>query len=1054
MMNIRNKAKVSFLLSIIWILNGYLCSAQDGYTITGKIVNSKNVPVSGVSVSVEGAGGKQQITGEQGTFKLQTAQSAVWLSISPVDRYKNKRAYLTSANYDSIKIYLTEKGMKSGNDDILSITSETKRRKQVSPLYTIENYEYNRLPYVTTDQYFQGMIPGSYFTSHSGMPGSGGALYLRGMNSIHTNNTPLFVVDGLPMENASLYTSLVEGNVYNPLASIEQQDIANITVLNGGTGASLYGVKGSNGVVLIETLKPTDIQTSINFMFRTGLRMAGKQLPQLNSQQYKTLANEILSTSNMLNEDYDEEYPGLYTSPGDEDYIRYSHDYNWQDEVFINSMFQDAYLNVKGGDAIGKYGLSIGYFNHNGIYQNTGFNRFTARFVGTFNVFEWLRFNVSANLATVDSEVKESALNQQTNPILTSLFKSPLMFPYQYDDNNNQLTTIDEVDELGVSNPKAVMENFEAKNANSRFLTSVRIEGDITNDIQWNSLLGLNINSLRQTAFYPNRGMELYDGGEAYNISNAITNNLLSIYNDNYLNYKKEFNKHSFSTRIGAKWYTNSFEEDIGLTKNANENDEYRFLNSGTAFLREIGGGVYHWNWLSGYGTLNYSFLDRYLVEAGVSSDLSSNVGENAENVLLINNIPYGIFYSVGMAWRISGEQFMQDIDVIEDLKIRFQYGVSGNDDIGITSRQNYYRIALYRETSGMVPGGYGNDELKHEVNRQYSAGVDAAFLGNRYRLSLSYFNMDISDLLIYEELNPYLGYDVYPSNNASFTKNGIELNLFAQVIKNSIFNADIMLNVTTQQNEVTSVKNNKLVTEVPGFEIVNTTGSAVNSYYGYVYKGVFSTEEEATEANLLNDIGLPFGPGDAIYEDISGPKGTPDGVINDHDKTVLGSSSPDIFGGITLRLGYRGWGIETMMQYVNGNELFNYIRQQNEKMTDMSNQSITTLRRWSYDGQQTDIPRALWKDPIGNTAFSSRWIEDGSYMRWKYITLSYSPGTKLLFFRDFSVFLTGMNLLTFTDYLGYDPEFSHSSRSLIQGADYGMMPNARTFMLGVKLGL
>jgi TonB-linked SusC/RagA family outer membrane protein len=1053
-MNMKYAMKFSLLITILLILNDYLCLGQDDYTITGKIVNSNNHPVSGVSVTVEGAGGKQHVTGNQGTFELETTRSVVWLSISPVDQYKNKRKLITSVQFDSIKIYLTELGMKSGEDEILSFTGETKRRNQVSPLYTIEDYEYNRLPYVTTDQYFQGKVPGSFFTNHSGMPGTGGALFLRGLNSIHANNTPLFVVDGLPMENASLYTSLVEGNAYNPLANIEQQDIANVTILNGGTGASLYGVKGSNGVVLIETLKPTDIQTSINFSFRAGLRMAGKQLPQLNSQQYKTLVNEILSTSDMLNEQFNEEYPGLYASPGDDNYIRYSHDYNWQDEIFTNSMFQDAYLNVKGGDAIGKYGLSIGYFNHKGIYHNSGFDRFTARFVGTFNVFEWLRFNVSANLATVDSEVKESALTRQTNPILTSLFKSPLMFPLQYDDNNNQLSTIDEVDELGVSNPKAVMENYEAKNANSRFLTSVRIEGDITNAIQWNSLLGLNINSLRQTAFYPNRGMELYDGGEAYNISNSITNNLLSIYNDNYLSYAKEFNKHHFSARIGAKWFTNSFEEDIGLTKNANENDEYRFLNSGTAFLREIGGGVYNWNWLSGYGTINYAFLDRYIFEAGISGDLSSNVGENSEKVLNINNIPFGVFYSAGLAWRISGEQFMHQAGAIDDLKIRFQYGKSGNDDIGMTSRQDYYRIALYRETSGMVPAGYGNDELKYEENSQYTTGIDLAFLGNRYRLSMSYFNMDVNDLLIYEELNSYLGYDVYPSNNASITKNGIELNLFAQVLRTSNFKADIMLNLTTTRNEVTSVKNDKLVTEVPGFEVINTIGSPVNSYYGYNFKGVFSTEEEAKEANLVNDIGLPFGPGDAIYEDISGPEGTPDGVINDHDKTVLGSSSPDMFGGVTIRIGYKKWGIETMMQYVTGNDLFNYIRYQNEKMTDLSNQSITALRRWSYEGQQTDIPRALWNDPVGNTAFSSRWIEDGSYMRWKYITLSYNPKANLWFFRDFNVFITGLNLLTFTDYLGYDPEFSHSPRSLIQGADYGLMPNARTFMLGVELGL
>ena len=1042
------------ILSVILLCLIAPVFSQDSTHIEGRVLNSKDVPVEGVSVSVEGSSNQPYITGEDGYFSVTFPGSEAWLLVAPVDRYKNKEIFISEDDQAKRTIYLVDERIQAGNDDVLNLLGENKRKNQVTPLYTLEDRDYNRLPYITADQYFQGVIPGAFYTNHSGMPGSGGSLYLRGMTGLNSNNFPLVVVDGLPLENANIYTPLIDGAAYSPLSGIDPQDISNITVINGGTGSTLYGMKGSNGVILIETLKPTDIQTSIDFSFKTGIRLKGRQLPQLGAEHYKTLANEVLATSGLYNETFDDKYPGLYYTPEDEEYIRYSHDYTWQDEVFTNSVFQDAYLSVTGGDAVGKYGLSIGYYNHKGTFKNTGFDRFTARFVGSFNVFEWLRFNVSANLASLNSDIKESALSRQTNPILTSLFKSPLMFPYQYDDDGNQLSIIDNVDELGVSNPTAVMDLFTANNSNSRFLTSVRIEGDVSDAIKFNSLLGLNINSLRQTAFYPNQGMELYYSGEAYNVSKSLTSNLFAIYNDNYLSYNERLGEHRLSARAGAKWYTNSFEEDLALTKNSNPNDEYQSLQSGTAVLRNIGGGVYNWNWLSGYGAFNYAFRDKYIAEAAFSGDLSSKVGNEATGVWLMNGIPIGNFYSGGVAWRISEEPFLAGASTLEDLKLRAQYSISGNDDLGITSRHDYYRIALYRETSGMVPGGYGNPAIKHEEKRELTAGFDLAFKGDRYRLSMNYYRMNMEDMLVFEVLNPYVGYDIYPSNNASMRRSGIEMDLFARVIKTSDFSLDFLINATTSSNSITRVKDDQLVTSMPGYELVNQVGDPMNSYYGYEFKGVYSTTEEASGAGLVNDIGVPYDAGDAIYSDLSGPGGEPDGIINEYDKTVLGSASPDLFGGVTLRLSYGNWSLETLFQYVYGNELFNYIRYQNEKMTDISNQSITTLRRWSYEGQDTDMPRALWGDPMGNSDFSSRWIEDGSYIRWKTVTLSYARTTDFLVFKNFSVYASGINLLTFTRYLGYDPEFSASVNTAQQGVDYGLMPQARTFLLGVKLGL
>jgi hypothetical protein len=308
--------------------------------------------------------------------------------------------------------------------------------------------------------------------------------------------------------------------------------------------------------------------------------------------------------------------------------------------------------------------------------------------------------------------------------------------------------------------------------------------------------------------------------------------------------------------------------------------------------------------------------------------------------------------------------------------------------------------------------------------------------------------------MLIYEKLNSYLGADEFPSNNASMSNNGYEFNMFWRIIKSNNFNFDVSFNIAKTENEITSIKGDKMETKLPMYSIINQVGEEANSFYGFIYEGVFESAEEALSANLVNDVGIPYMAGDAKFMDVSGPDGAPDNVINSYDKQILGSGMPDLFGGLSVSISYKNWNLNTLWSFVRGNEVFNYIRYQNEKMTDLSNQSISTLRRWSYDGQVTDIPKAKWNDPIGNSAFSSRWIEDGSYIRCKTIMLSYKVPSINKVFMDLTIYASASNLFTFSNYLGYDPEFSYSLGSGIQGVDYGLMPQSKNIMIGINLGL
>ena len=256
------------------------------------------------------------------------------------------------------------------------------------------------------------------------------------------------------------------------------------------------------------------------------------------------------------------------------------------------------------------------------------------------------------------------------------------------------------------------------------------------------------------------------------------------------------------------------------------------------------------------------------------------------------------------------------------------------------------------------------------------------------------------------------------------------------------------------RKNEVLQIKGDKLITNVEGAEIVNMVGQPANSYFGYIFKGVYATQDEANAANLLSDRDIKFQAGDAIYEDISGPQNTPDGRINNYDKVVLGSAAPEYFGGLTNIFYYKRFSFSTTIQFVTGNELYNYVRYKNESMSTLANQSQTVLNRWQYDGQETDIPRALWKDPVGNSYFSTRWIEDGSYLRIKNISLSYKIPNRFLMFNYAEIYVSANNIFVFSKYLGYDPEFAFSYDQITQGIDYGLMPQARQFIAGIKIGL
>lgn len=1027
--------------------------AQDTTLVRGTIKTSGNEPIPDVSVSIEGSSLLPVVTGEDGAFSIPSVSGEEWLIISPVAGYKKRRIYLNKR--DSLVLYLTPGELTSGDDPVNLLARQITRRDivpSVSELITNDIYHTSTL---SIDQHMQGRIPGMHVVNSSGMPGSGAITTLRGDRSLYANNQPLYLVDGIPLVSHGLFGSNLAGYEYNGLMQINPFDISRTYVFKDAGIGSVFGSRGSNGIIMIETLDPSVTQTSIEVNMRTGYSLAPSALiPQMNAAQHNTLMNEVLFSSGMNEEDIRETYPTLFMESEDVRYIDYLHDTRWQELVFSDATMYNLNVKVKGGDEIARYGLSFGYLDSKGIVRNTGYSGYNLRFVSRLNIFTWLKLDAGVSLNFNKSDLKESAIVAETSPILTSLAKSPLLNPYQYDVEGRETTILSEVDEIGISNPLATIENYEAFNNNYNFISFLGLEGTINRELTVVSKFSFNYDVLKEQIFQPNRGMEYYYNQEAFNVSKATNNDLTTVYNNTYLTYNKSIGtNHQISSNTGMYLMNNRYQIDWGLTKNAHENDEYRNIQDGQNNLREIGGDNKTWNWVSFYEQFTYAYKDRYMLSASVSLDGSSRIGDQADNTLMIGDVPFGLFYSGGLAWRVSNEPFFRNLTWLEDLRFRVSAGRTGNDDIGESTATNYYQAVKFRETVGLFPALLPNDRLTYETVNMVDVGLNLALFGNRISLDADYFISSTDNMVIFTPVAPYLGYDFLVENGGSMENKGWEIGSFIRLIDAQNFKWDLSLFFSSVKNEVSDLKGDQLVYEVPGAEKVNRIGSTPNSFFGFIYNGVFATQEEAEAANLINDRDIPFGAGDANFEDLSGPEGIPDGIIDENDKTVIGSPLPDYYGGIINSLSYKGWTLSASLQFVYGNEVYNYVRYQNEKMSGLENQSTHVLNRWQYEGQETDVPRALWEDPVGNSSFSTRWIEDGSYLRVKFIKLAYRIPSQFLMFKNAEFYVSVNNLFTLTNYLGYDPEFSASMSQFYQGIDYGLSPIPKQFMLGINIG-
>jgi len=569
--------------------------------------------------------------------------------------------------------------------------------------------------------------------------------------------------------------------------------------------------------------------------------------------------------------------------------------------------------------------------------------------------------------------------------------------------------------------------------------------------------VGVVFDKLRESIFLPRNGLnhDALPSSWVDNKSTALVSRFFQYYGDTHLTYHRTFDrKHTVWGRVGFRYQTNDNNANWIEAHNSSS-DDLKSVGNGNLDLASTSGIMGDWKWISTYLSGEYGYLKKYLLSLNMAVDGSSRFGTEAKG-LNMGGAVFGVFPSLTGAWIVSSEEFMDDVN-IDMLKVRLGFSMAGNDDIGnYTARPTYPSQNIFG-FYGLTRGNFGNPELKWETVKRLNTGIDLAMFNERLRVGFDIYQSTTTDLLGWRQGEDFYGIKHYIVNDGSMRNRGFDLGLNGRIL-NSTVKWDMGVNIARYKNEVTALSVDEIITPIAGANIITKVGNPVGMFYGYKTNGVYATSAEAAADGLNIQRGdgfkIPFQAGDIRF--VKNPENVNDDadVIGEGDMMIIGNPNPDFIGSITNRLQWKRLVFSAVFTYSYGNDIYNGVRANLESMTGNANQTTSVLNRWNREGHVTPVPRAVPGDPMDNSRFSDRWIEDGSYIRLKNVSISYDIPINLSFITGLQVYVTANNLLTFTKYLGYDPEFSIMQSPLAYGIDTGMAPMPRSFLFGIKLGL
>ncbi|MEO1626396.1 MAG: TonB-dependent receptor [Bacteroidota bacterium] len=887
--------------------------------------------------------------------------------------------------------------------------------------------ELQQVPTTGLEQAIQGRSAGVYITQNSGAPGGALSIRIRGTGST-LSAEPLYVVDGIPIVNDNAGTSANfesdgGGQFTNALTTINPNDIESIEILKDASATAIYGARAANGVVLITTRKGKEGRATISYDTYVGLQQLYKKVDVMNLRQYA----DYVDKANFG--DIEEfERPELLGEGTD-----------WQDAIFRDAYMFNHQLSLTGGNEKTRFSLTGGLHHKEGIVRGSDFTRYSAKLNVDHSFNKWLK--IGSNILT--SRTKENiTFNDNSNGVIYTALLTPPMVPARNLDGTFGTPPQGENVILTFDNPLANALETDDVNRKNRILASIYGEVKIFPWLTYRTELATDLLYSNHNTFWPS-----FERGNLSRKSRVrrVNNNSVYWINKHLLTFQKEFaEKHNVTFLAGYEVQEGTYEW-LSATRDNLPTNELQELNLGDAGTQTVNGGAGHWALLSYFGRLNYSFDDRFLFTGTLRADGSSRFGSNNR---------YGLFPSAAFAWRLSNERFFEDVDKLTNLKLRIGYGAVGNQEIGLYSfATNLRAIELAfgdQLLTGFAPDNIANPDVKWESSIQGNVGVDLGLYNNRLEIILDAYYKKSKDMLLPAILPSTAGSLNAPFINIGEMDNkGIELTINTQN-STGAFGWSTAFNLSVNRNEVVSLGSaGSLTGIIQRLPLTRTVeGAPIGQYYGHQVDGIFTSLEEIAESAKQED---GTRPGDLKFKDLN-----EDGIIDDADKTIIGSPHPDFTANLINDLSWKNFDLNIFIRGVFGNEVYNMLYRDLAGTGAWHNQAIAVTDAWSSKNTEGTQPRIDGNDPNQNRRVSDRFVEDGSYIRIQNITLGYNLSQKALEWLPVSklrAYISAQNLLTFSNYSGYDPEIgSFNQNPVLNGVDNGRFPVARSYTFGINV--
>lgn len=998
-------------------------------TLSGVVTNGNGHPLAGASISVKGSATLRTATDNDGRFSLQVSPGAV-LTITYMG-YQPQEVKV--GNDTSISIVLSEES--SELEEIVVVGYGAVAKKDLTgSVSSVGASDIQDLGVSRLDQALLGKVPGVQVMPTSGAPGSAPQIRVRGVGSISAGSTPLYVVDGYPTDN---------------IQTINPNDIESMDILKDASATAIYGSRGANGVIIVSTKRGKDGQSTIGFNASYGLQQVSKtpQFMDVMTQAqyyYDGVRNRNIDNNHDVTGD-----PASWSFPVPKTVLDVLDGTNTtnvdaMDYILRTAPQQQYHLSANGGTERLRYAISGEYLDQDGIIINSGFKRYSFR--SNLDATLTDRLSIQLNLSgafTDEKRLLESAWGGGANQGLIAQATSAQYYYPVLNDDGSYFIYRDLDASTNLFNPLALGNELKNTAQRGRFLGNVNATYRFTDDLNLKVMAGATYGALKQTLFVPNLPVFLNSPANGEDLT-ALSLNWIT---ESTLNYDKRFGDHQLSALVGFSSQHERIQDNF-LASNNFPNNLVPYLSAVSGIMTDGGAGVDDWSLVSYLARVNYNYKSKYLLTASMRADGSSRFGSNSK---------YGYFPSAAFAWRISEENFLRDINMLNDWKFRVSFGQTGNNNIG--NYEHYATVLYYRynfggnAVGGYAPGRLPNPDLTWEKQKSINVGMDASLWNNRVSLTVDYFNSRNTDLLLNVNVPSIIGFNTTLMNIGEVKNSGLELVVGTRNIDRE-FTWSTNFNFSTYRNEV--VKLGPSGDPIISVRHITQIGQPIGMFYGLITDGIFKNQAELDAGPIYNP-GAPDRSrvGDQRFKDISGPNGVPDGVINSYDYTIIGSPYPDFFYGMTNNFGYKDFSLSVNLQGVKGNQITSTANDIRLTTRSRSKTLDTQSNYWRSEQEVGDgkTPRPNDSPTGGVRQVSTRYLDSGSYLRVNNITLSYQlPQATVENWRmgSLRVYFSTNNPFIFTNNTSFNPDVSTGQDALTPGIDYNNYPLPKSFIIGL----